>query len=259
IGNEKKARDQMREIARLLILSQNAADAIKQAILELDRAIDGQKRVTADTEKTTKRDEADRRATEQAAVVDDTDLIRKDIDSIAPIASEHLKAATDRMQDARASLEKSDEPKKRVEKAVPRQEEALTQMKEARHALEEQLAKLEELSEKPESTLAALKELQEEVRDLIKQEEGLKEETTATTDKKALQAKAPKQGELKDKAQELQAKAAAPSPPAASSIGEAAGQMQKAQNTLIQQKNDTAAQQAALEALQKAEQQLAQE
>src|SRR6185295_12231710 len=111
----------------------------------------------------------------------------------------------------------------------------------------------------PESTLAALKELQEEVRDLIKKEEGLKEETAATTDKQALQAKAPKQGELKDKAQELQARAAAPSPPAASAIGEAAGQMQKAQNTLIQQKNDTAAQQAAIEALQKADQQLAQD
>ena len=256
IGNEKKARDQLREIARLLILSQDTADALKQAILELDRAIDSQKKVTADTQQTKKKDDADKRATDQAIVVDDTDLIRKDIDSLAPVAAEHLRAATDKMQEARGNLSSNEEAKKRVELAVPRQEEAILQMQTARRALEEQLARAEELKEKPENALAALKELQEQVRELIKKEEGLKQETAAA-DRKQLPGKAPKQGELKDKAQELQAKAASPSPEAAQSIGEAAGQMQKSQNSLAQEQNNAPAQQAALDALQRADQQLA--
>ena len=128
IGNEKKARDQLREIARMLILSQDAVEALKQALQELDRAIESQKKVTAETQKSEKRDETDRRASEQAAVVDDTDLIRRDIDSLAPIASEHLKNAVAKMQSARENLEKQDDPKRRVERAQPRQTEALTEM-----------------------------------------------------------------------------------------------------------------------------------
>jgi hypothetical protein len=258
IGNEKRARDQMREIARLLVLSQNPADALRQAIQELDHAIDAQKGVKAETEKTKKRDEADKQATEQAAVVDDTDLIRKDIDSLAPVASENLRKATDKMQEARAALSGNEEPKKRVEKAVPRQEEALTQMQQARHALEEQLARVEEQEKKPESALAELKDLLEQVRELIKEQETLKQEAAAA-EKKDLPGKAPRQGELKDKSQSAQTRAAGKSPEAASSLSEAASQMQKSQNSLAAEQNNTAAQQSALDALQKAEQQLAED
>lgn len=254
IGNEKKARDQMREIARMLILSQDITDALKQAITELDRAMDVQKKVTADTRKTEKKDDADRRGTEQASVADDTDLIRRDVDSLAPIAAEHLKNAVGKMLEARESLERRDEVKPRVERAMPKQEDALTQMREARHALEEQLAKAEEL--KPENALAALRELQQEVRELVKKEEALKQDTADTKDRTQLPEKAPKQGELKDKAQDLQARAATPSPEAASNLGDAANQMQKAQNSLAQQQNNPAAQQAAIDALQKADEAL---
>jgi hypothetical protein len=258
IGNEQIARDQLREIARLLLLSQDMLDVLKQAILELERAIDAQKKVMADTEKVRKKDDADRRATEQAVVVDDTELIRRDIDSLAPIAAEHLRSATDRMQAARADLSSADEPKKRAEQAVPRQEDAMLRMQAAKQALLEQLARAEEVREKPENALAALKDLQKQVRELIQQQEQHKKDTAAT-DRLQLPAQAPKQGELKDKAQELQARSAAPSPTAAQSLGEAASQMQKSQNSLARQQNNEAAQQAALEALERAEQQLAQD
>jgi hypothetical protein len=258
IGSEKRARDQMREIARLLILSQNPADALRQAIQELDHAMDVQKGVKGETAKTRRRDEADKRATDQAAVVDDTDLIRKDIDSLAPVASEHLRNATDKMQEARAALSSNDDPRARVEKATPRQDEALTQMQQARRALEEQLALAEEQEKKPENALAELKDLLEEVRDLIKKQDALKQETAAA-DVQGLLSKAPKQGELKDKSQEAQTRAANKSPEAASSLSEAASQMQRSQNSLAGQQNNPAAQQAAIDSLQKAEQQLAQD
>ena len=224
IGNEKKARDQLREIARLLVLSQDMVDALKQALLELDRVIDAQKKLVQETEKVKKRDEAERRSTEQAVVVDETDLIRRDIDSVAPIAAEQLRTATDRMQEARGHLSAEDEPKKRVEQALPRQEEALTRLQIARRALEEQLARAEAHREQPENALAALRDLLKQVQELIQHQEELKTQLAAV-ERPQLPAKAPRQGELKDKAQDLQARAASPSPEAAQSIGEAASQM----------------------------------
>ena len=258
IGNEKKARDQLREIARLLVLSQDMVDALKQALLELDRTIDAQKKLLTETEKVKKREEAERRATEQAVVVDETDLIRRDIDSLAPIAAEQLRAATDRMQEARGHLNNEEEPKKRVEEALPRQEEALSRLQIARRALEEQLARAEAHREQPENALAALRELLKQVRELIQQQEQHKQETAAA-ERAQLPAKAPRQGELKDQAQDFQARAASPSPDAAQSLGEAASQMQKSQNSLAQQQNNPPAQQAAIDALRRAEQQLTQD
>jgi hypothetical protein len=255
IGNEKKARDQLREMARLLILSQDTADALRQALLELERAIDAEKKVMADTRAAKKKDEADKRATDQAEVVDATDLIRRDIDSLAPIASEHLRAATDRMQEARAALSTSDDPRKRTEKALPKQSDALARMDAARHALQEQLAKAESLETQPENALADLRDLQEKVRELIKQEEALKQDAAAAK-KPDLPAKAPKQGELKDQAQDAQAKAATRAPDAAESLGEASSQMQKSQNSLAQQQNNEPAQQASIDALKRADEQL---
>src|SRR5262245_60690388 len=237
IGNEKKARDQLREMARLLVLSQDMVDALKQALLELDRTIDAQKKVLADTEKLKKRDDAERRATEQAVVVDETDLIRRDIDSLAPIAAEQLRTATDKMQEARGQLSSDEEPKTRVQEAVPRQEESLARLQIARPALEDQLARAQAHREQPENALAALRDLLKQVRELIQHQEEHKKETAAAQ-RAQLPAKAPRQGELKDRAQDLQARASSPSPEAARSIGEAAGQMQKSQNSLAQQQNN---------------------
>ena len=260
VGNEKTARDQLRDIARMLVLSPNMTDALQQALLELDRAIDSERKVMLDTEKVKKKEETERRATDQAIVVDETDLIRRDIDSLSPIAAEHLRSATDRMQSAREDLNSGEEPRKKMEQAVPKQEEALLQMQMARRAIQEQLARLEEKqnAEQPENNLAALRQLQKEVRELIQQEEKHKEDTAAT-ERTQLRAKAPRQGELKDKAQDLQARAADPSPLAAQSLGEASSQMHKAQNSLAQLQNNAPAQQAALDALQQAEQQLEQD
>src|SRR5205085_5442291 len=103
-GNEKKARDQLREVARLLTLSQDVAEALRQAIQDLDRAIDDQKATVAKTRAIENKDDSTKAETKQAEVVDSTDLIRKDIESLAPVAAEQLKNAEDRMQEARSFL-----------------------------------------------------------------------------------------------------------------------------------------------------------
>jgi hypothetical protein len=258
VGNEKRARDQLREIARMLVLSEDELEVLRQALRELDQAIDQQKQVTAKTKALETRDDATRVETGQAEVMDGTDLVRRDIDSLAPIVSEHLRNAMDRMQQARSVLSASSDPKKKREQAPPNQADALASLEQGRRALVEQLAKAEERAKLPEDKLAGLKQLQEQLRELIQKQEGLRDDT-AKADKKDLATKAPKQGELKDTAQELQEKAGSDSPPAAESIGEAAEQMQKAQNSLANAQNNAPAQQAAIDALKKAEQQLAQD
>jgi len=258
VGNEKRARDQLREISRMLVLSEDQLELLRQALRELDQAIDQQKQVTAKTRAMESREDSTRNETGQAEVMDSTDLVRSDIDNLAPIAAEHLRNAMDRMQQARSVLGSSSDVKKKREQAPPSQGDALASLEQGRRALVEQLAKAEEKVENPVDKLAGLKQLQEQLRELIKNQEGLRDDT-AKADKKELAGKAPKQGELKDTAQELQEKAGSDSPPAAESIGEAAEQMQKAQNSLANAQNNAPAQQAAIDALKKAEQQLAQD
>lgn len=255
-SSQKKARDQFREIARLLLLSQGEVEALRQAIREVDQTIEQQKAVAKDTAKIEKDDA--KLEPRQAELVDATDSVRRDIETIAPVAVEELKGAMEHMQQARAILNSEKDPKRQREKAPPRQEQAVAGLQQAKRALQDQLAKAEGQTERPENALAGLKQLQEKLRDVIKKQEVLKDES-ASAEKNDLASKAPRQGDLRDQTQELQPQAAPASPQAAQSLAEAAGQMQKAQNSLANSQNNAPAQQAALDSLQKADQQLSQD
>src|SRR5205807_2004622 len=122
-GNQKKARDQFREIARLLLLSQGEVETLRQAIHELDQTIDQQKDVAKDTRKIEKEDS--KVEPRQAQLVDTADLIRRDVESIAPVAVEQLKSAMDHMQEARSVLNSEKDAKKQREKAPPKQDDAV--------------------------------------------------------------------------------------------------------------------------------------
>jgi hypothetical protein len=258
IGNEKRARDQLREVSRMLVLSEDQLELLRQALRELEQAIDQQKQVSTKTKAIEQKDDAAKAETSQAEVMDSTDLVSRDIDNLAPIATEHLRRAMDSMQVARSTLSANDDIRRKREKAPPTQADALASLEQGRRALLEQLAKAEAEAGKPENKLAELKQLLERLQQLVKDEEKLRDETAAA-DKNSLPAKARTQGELKDTAQELQETAGGDSPAAAESIGEAAEQMQKAQNSLANAQNNTPAQQAAIDALKKAEQQLSQD
>jgi len=258
IGNEQRARDQLRTISRILILSEDQLELLRQALRELEQTIDQQKLISTKTKAIDSKDDAGKAETGQAEVMDSTDLVRRDIENLAPIVTEHLKYAMDRMQDARSVLSSNDDMRRKREKAPPNQSDAQASLEQARRALLDQLAKAETQAKSPQDRLAETKELMEQLRELIKKEEALRDDT-AKADKKELASKAPKQGELKDTAQELQEKAGKDSPSAAESIGEAAEQMQKAQNSLANAQNNAPAQQAAVDALKRAEQQLAQD
>ena len=138
-GNQKKARDQFRDIARLLLLSQGEQEALRQAIHELDQTIQQQKELAKETKKIEKDDA--KIEPRQAELVDNTDLIRRDVESLAPVAVEDLKAAMDKMQEARAVLNSEKDAKQQRDKAPPRQAEAVSSLEQARRSLQEQLAR----------------------------------------------------------------------------------------------------------------------
>src|SRR5215213_6774881 len=103
-GNEKRARDQMREVARTLLLSKDLVDLLRAAIAETENEILRQKQVTELTRKMERRDDARDAEDKQFEVVDNTDLIRRDINDVAPTAASYFRSAVDRMQEARAIL-----------------------------------------------------------------------------------------------------------------------------------------------------------
>ena len=256
-GNEKKARDQMRDVARTLLLSKDLVDLLRAAIQETENAILQQKQVIELTRKMERKDDARDAEDKQFEVVDNTDLIRRDINDVAPTASSYFRAAIDRMQEARVFLNENKDMKDKVRETPVKQSDAVTSLELAKGALQDQLAKAESELQKPEGVLANLRELQKQVQELIKKEEKLKEETAAIEQKpQELKAKAPEQGEIRDSTQDVQQKAANDAPAAAAALNEAASQMEKAQKELAKSKNPPEAEQAAIEALKKAEQEL---
>jgi hypothetical protein len=259
-GNEKKSRDELREIARLLLLSKDAMDLLRAAIAETEAAIMLQKQVIDDTLKLEKR--ADRLVVEdhQFEVVDAADLVRRDVQDVAPPAASYLRAAVDRMQEAREKLLNWDPAQKKRQEIPARQREAVTSLELALRALQEQLARAEAEANRPENTLARLQELQQQVQELVRREEQLKQEAArAETRPQELSRSASRQGDLRDATQDLQQKAAESSPPAARALSEAAAEMERSQKALARNQNAPANQQAAIDSLRKAEQELGRE
>jgi uncharacterized protein YktA (UPF0223 family) len=256
-GNQKKARDQMRDVARTLLLSKDLVDLLRAAIQETENAILQQKQVMETTRKMERKEDARDAEDKQFEVVDNTDLIRRDINDVAPTAAGYLRNAMDRMQEARALLNDGKDIKAKLRETPSKQTDAITSLDLARRALLEQLARAELEQQRPESVLAGLRELQKQVQELIKKEEALKEQTAAVEKKpQDLKAKAPEQGDIRVATQEVQQKAADHAPAAAEALNEASDQMEKAQKDLARSRNSPEAQQAAVEALKRAEQEL---
>jgi len=169
-GNEKRARDTFQELAKLLLPARDNLEVMKQALRDLEKAIDQQKEVKEQTKEATKpkaeKTEAAEAEKKQAEVVDKTDSIREDVEKAAPKAAEDLKAAVEKQQEARAQLQQ-DQPKRTQSNespAVEKQEQALAKMEAAKQTLEQQIAKAEAAQQKPKDKLADLKELKKTTR-----------------------------------------------------------------------------------------------
>ena len=94
------------------------------------------------------------------------------------------------------------------------------------------------------------------MKNLIGDQEKLKQDSAAALDKKTLANQAKQEEKLEQAAQDLQRATAPTSPATAQSLNDAAQQMQRASDKLAAGQNAGTAQQAALDALQQARQQL---
>ena len=259
-GNEKRARDQMREVARLLLLSKDAIDLLRAAIAETESAILQQRQVIEETRKIERKEDATAAEDRQFEVVDNSDLIRRDINDVAPTAAGYLRNAIDGMQETREVLGGWERLEKKRDLAQPKQREALTHLESARRALQDQLERAEAEAAGSLDTLARLKKLQESVKGLITRETKLKDDAAATEKKpQELKAQAPVQGEIRDQTQDVQQEAASAAAEAANALRDAAEQMEKSQKSLARSQNSPEAQQAAIESLKKADAEIAKE
>ncbi|MFA6542831.1 MAG: hypothetical protein WCS99_00295 [Limisphaerales bacterium] len=265
-GNEKRARDVMQDIAKMLLPARDNLEVMKQALHDLEKVIPQQARAQAQASEA-QRNKADIAEAErkQADVVDQTDAIREDLEKAAPKAGEELKAAVEKMQEARALLQ--EQPPRRAAKgtfpATEAQEEALVQMQSAKKSLEQAIAIAEVRQQQPKDKLTDLKELKKKVVEIAAQQEQVKvnsekAEKAVPVEKKPglLAEQAARQGAVKAETQQTQQDAAANAPEAAKTLGDAARQMEKSQQALKNKVSAPMAQQAAMDALDKAADQL---
>ena len=98
-GNERRARDAMLDLARILAPKRDKEEVIRQAIRDIEKAMVDQEQVKSDTEKLEESEEikAENLERDQAELVDRTDLIREDVKDFVPAAAEN-KASTQNQQ-----------------------------------------------------------------------------------------------------------------------------------------------------------------
>lgn len=203
-----------------------------------------------------KRDQKDRGASvvalenAQGGLVTRADALVQDLTKDAKAAADSVKAAVENMQDARAGLNEAN-----LDSAMKNQADAIANLQKA-EALLKQMAE-DEAKKDSGDPVAALQDAQKEVRELIaKQTQALRDASAPGQTEQQAAANAQQQAALKDKTAQVQQKAPTDAAPA---LGPAAADMQRAADALqnpAQRAGAQQAQSAALNNLNKADQQL---
>jgi hypothetical protein len=263
IGNEKKIRDTLRDIARELIPSTDLAEHLRRALKELENLIAEQKAIVKQTEELKQnnrtQDNNKEIAARQLELSDRVDSLKEQIKNSAPDAAANLKNSINQMQEAHSILN-SNEGRWRAADALAREKESLNRLEQAKAEVEKQLASELSNSQKPADNLAQLKDLLNKVDNLIQNQTNLSK--TAMDFEKTKQISrlsgevSKKQQELKQQTRAAQTEAATVAPAAAEELGFAAEQMAKSEQALSKGKNEPASQQAAVDALKRASDEL---
>ena len=255
-GLEKSARDEFRELSRLVAPAKEPLQLLRAAAEDLVSAMSQQRFITTQIKGLPK--EVDVAASEIAATLEDTqadvvdiaELLRKDLDEIAPEAVLQLKTAQNEMQGAREDIRTL-----HADPAGKHSDGALAGLTAAHAKVLEAIARLEAAALNND-LIAQAKDLRAQLALLREKEETLKKQTAGKTDAAALSPLSTQQGQLKKVAQELQLLAAAEAPAAVKPLIEAGKEMDSAEIALGTRSNATDAtrsEQAAIEQLQKAQ------
>jgi hypothetical protein len=142
-SSEYAARNQLRELSRLVAPVRDTQEILRQSAAELERLIIEQKLTITQTQSLTNTgvqvkeayfDVEDR----EGDIVDRTDMVQKDIEHLCPLGSEECKKAEDQMQEARATILEH----KRTD-SIKDQEEAIVHLDAARKLVLAELSKQE--------------------------------------------------------------------------------------------------------------------
>ena len=197
----------------------------------------------------------------QGEIVDRTDFLANQLQPLAEDVFDFLQQAISPMQKARANLAADIDGAEKKSKALEEEQKALSNLESARDRLHEIIQEQAQLAESlPETAVEELQELLSKVNDLKQREQALKDSSEALQKKQDNQglksSKAPEQAAISQDTQSSQQEAQALSPRAGQSLSQAAEHMQASEAKLANGYNAPLAQQAAVDALAKAEQQL---
>jgi len=265
IGNEKRIRDTLRELARQLIPPAETTEALRQALRELENLIAEQKSVLKQTEdlKQNSRtlDNNKEIAARQLELSDRADTLRQMLKNTAPAVAENLKDSINKMQETHAVLN-SNEGRWRAADAIGKEKDALKGLEKAKDELEKQVAAIEGEKAKPADPISQLKDLIGRVENLLGEQTNLTKSASDFERNNQIGSRgnelAQKQGEIKRATQEAQADSSPVSPKAAEELSKAAEQMGRAEKSLARGKNDPFSQNYAAESLKRAAQELKQ-
>ena len=241
VGEEKTARDALRRLAKQIAPPQSPAEALRAAERELGKMIDEQKAIAAAVERDAA---ADFPALENAQgdLAAKNDLLAQDLARPAPAAAQALRAAQEKMQNARGAM-----ADKAAAEAAQNAQDALANLEKAKADVAQQAARAAVADGKGSGDrVKDLQALQKAVNDLAQQQAA-----AAQNPNKAPQAA------LAQQAQALAQPAAAMAPNAAPAMQQAAAMAQQAAQPQAPAQA-AAMQQAAAQNLQQAAQQIAQ-
>jgi hypothetical protein len=236
-GQEKTARDILRDISRRLGMPSDEIGRLRQAEKEIDQEIDDQQQVaqqSADLD----RDKTQTDATEshQADVVASADLTREDLTALDSSAAPTMQKAEEQMQEARSAISRQDLPD-----AATMQQAAIDQLQQAKSAVAQEIQREEAPANQGQDNLSKLQDLKATSRQLKEAQDMLNQTSMYADNGAAKQTAADQQAHLEQQVQQLQQRASDASPQAAPKLAEAASQMDKAQKALAQGDNARAA------------------
>ncbi len=224
---EKTGRDHLRDLARVVAPPKEPMALLQEAIEILGGAITEQQAIAAGVgtlEGEKPSDQSVEIEERQADLVDGTDIVRKDVEEIAPEAAGELRGAEDKMQSARAALSGS----LRKDVASDNAAQAAKGLEKARQRLLDQLALLKQ--EAAKDVIAQTKDLKEQITALRAAEETLKAETVPAT--APLGALGGRQGNLLKTARDLVLLVTVEAPAATAAMQDAARDMDSAQTAM---------------------------
>lgn len=223
---EKTARDQLRDLARVVAPPREPMAIIQEAIETVSAIIVEQKTVGDSIKSLSGENLAEKTLDveqRQADLVDGTDVVRKDILQLAPEAAGELQGAEDRMQLVRSGLAG---PKVAADNSA----QAMQGLEKARTRLLDQLALLKK-QEELKDAIDQARQLKEQITALRIAQEALKTDTAAKA-AAALSELGARQGELLQTARDLILLVTSEAPAATVPMQEATRDMDRAQTAM---------------------------